>query len=354
MSTFAGNPGAAFGEIASAAYSPAASEPMMAPPDISVVVPTYRRPAMLERCLAALFVQDYPASRFDIIVCDDGPDDATRASVERFARGYAKMGPRIRYVAVTATQGPAGARNAGWRASRAPHIAFTDDDTQPDACWLSAGVRALAAGAGAVAGRIIVPLDDRPTDYENDAAGLAHAEFATANTFADREALEHIGGFDGRFTSAWREDSDLQFAFTEAGIGIARAEDAIVLHPVRPARWGVSLAQQKKSQFDALLYKKYPTLFRKRIRGGPPLLYYAILVTAVVTVIGASLGHYRVAACGAIAWLALTGRFCAKRLAHTSHTPLHVLEMACTSVLIPFLSIYWRIHGAVKFRVFFL
>jgi glycosyltransferase involved in cell wall biosynthesis len=317
-------------------------------------VPTYRRPAMLERCLAALLVQDYAASRFDIIVCDDGPDDTTRASVERLAREHARTGPRIRYVAVMSTQGPAGARNAGWRTSRAPRLAFTDDDTQPDARWLSAGVRALASGARAVAGRIIVPLNDHPTDYENDAAGLAHAEFATANTFADREALECIGGFDARFTFAWREDSDLQFALTEAGIGIARAEDAIVFHPVRPARWGVCLAQQKKSQFDALLYKKYPTQFKKRIRGGPPLLYYAILVAAVVAVIGASLGHYRLAACSTIAWLALTGWFCAKRLTHTSHVPSHVLEMACTSVLIPFLSIYWRIYGAVKFRVLFL
>ena len=44
----------------------------------------------------------------------------------------------------------------------------------------------------------------------------------------------------------------------------------------------MSLSQQKKSQFDALLYKKYPRLFRERIRRAPPFLYYAIIAAAVL------------------------------------------------------------------------
>lgn len=125
--------------------------------DVSVVVPTYRRPDMLERCLRAIIAQDYDKARFEIIVCDDGPDEATRSRVTALAREFDEA-PRIRYVPVTATQGPAGARNAGWRASGAPLIAFTDDDTIPDPHWLAAGVAALRAGADAVSGRIVVPL----------------------------------------------------------------------------------------------------------------------------------------------------------------------------------------------------
>jgi glycosyltransferase involved in cell wall biosynthesis len=344
----------AFDQLPSKFDAMAIDSPIAWTPDVTVVVPTYRRPAMLERCLASLLTQDYDPVRFEIIVCDDGPDEATRASVERIAQEHAANGPRVRYVPVTATQGPAGARNAGWRLSRANSIAFTDDDTQPDARWLSSGVKALTSGAGAVSGRIIVPLGERPTDYENDAAGLARSEFATANTFANRHALECIGGFDARFTSAWREDSDLQFGLMEADFPIVRADDAIVLHPVRPARWGASLSQQKKSQFDALLYKKYPLLYKRRIRRAPPLLYYAIVVALVIWLCAAAWGHTRVAGCAAAAWLAMTAWFCVKRLSHTSRAPAHVIEMACTSVLIPFLSIYWRLYGAFKFRVFFL
>lgn len=323
-------------------------------PDVSVIVPTYRRPAMLERCVSAIAAQAYDPARYEIIVCDDGPDDATRACVQRLAASHAQHGPNIRYVPVTGTQGPAGARNAGWRASLARRIAFTDDDTIPDPQWLANGMRALDEGADAVSGRIVVPLPKRPTDYEVDAAGLAHAEFATANAFATRAALERAGGFDAQFTSAWREDSDLQFALMRAGLSIARAEDAMVLHPVRPARWGVSIAQQKKSQFDALLYKKHRALFRERIRRSPPLLYYAMLAALVAAIVSMFAGAPRVAAIAALAWAAMTLWFSMQRLKTTSRAPAHIAEMLWTSTIIPTLSIYWRIHGAFKFRVLFL
>jgi hypothetical protein len=53
-------------------------------------------------------------------------------------------------------------------------------------------------------------------------------------------------------------------------------------------------------------------------------------------------------------WMFMTGRFCLQRLERTSHARRHVAEMLVTSVLIPPLSIFWRIRGAIKFRVFFL
>jgi hypothetical protein len=52
-------------------------------------------------------------------------------------------------------------------------------------------------------------------------------------------------------------------------------------------------------------------------------------------------------------WAALTTRFCAQRLRGASTDPRHVLEMALTSALIPPLSVFWRLYGALKFRVLF-
>jgi glycosyltransferase involved in cell wall biosynthesis len=323
-------------------------------PDVSVVVPTYRRPAMLAACLDALCRQDFAANRYEIVVCDDGPDDATRACVERIAEAQTARGLTVRYLPVTRTQGPAGARNAGWRVARSPLIAFTDDDTLPDPHWLSAGVVALAQGAAAAAGTIVVPLPPLPTDYEADASGLERAEFATANAFVSRSFLDTTGGFDERFTCAWREDSDLQFTLMRAGGEILRAADAVVVHPVRPARWGVSIAQQRKSQFDALLYSKHPELFRTRIRARPPLLYYAILCAASAALIGGLIGSDTVAFDGLFVWCALTAYFCAIRLRGRDHSWRHIAEMAWTSIPIPFLSIFWRLYGAARFKVLFL
>ena len=88
-----------------------------------------------------------------------------------------------------------------------------------------------------------------------------------------------MGGFDERFTAAWREDSDLAFTVLERHECIVRAPRAIVVHPVRAARWGSSIGQQRKSMYNALLYKKHPALYRARVQASPPWRYY-LIVTA--------------------------------------------------------------------------
>ena len=54
---------------------------------MSVVVPTYKRPAMLERCLGALVAQDFDRRAYEIVVADDGPDAEVEATVRRWAAG---------------------------------------------------------------------------------------------------------------------------------------------------------------------------------------------------------------------------------------------------------------------------
>ena len=91
--------------------------PAESPPRVSVVVPTHQRPALLRRCLRALGQQSLGAGAYEIIVVDDGHDEATRALVESFAQ---RDGPRVRYLRPARGKGPAVARNAGWHAARAP------------------------------------------------------------------------------------------------------------------------------------------------------------------------------------------------------------------------------------------
>jgi GT2 family glycosyltransferase len=326
----------------------------LAPPELrlSVVVPTYRRPALLARCLAALVGQSLRSDDYEIVVADDAADEATRRQVEELA-GHA--GVAIRYVPVTGRHGPAAARNAGWRAARGPVIAFTDDDTVPDPGWLAAGIAALESdpGLAAVTGRTVVPLPEAPTDYERNESGLQNSEFLTANCFCRREALEALGGFDERFRAAWREDSDLHFALLRQGRRIARVADAVVAHPVRPALWGVSLKQQRKVQYDALLYKKHPELYRERIRARPPWRYYVTVLALLLGIAALLLGYVVAGAVALLAWAALTLEFCSRRLRGNARTVRHIAEMAVTSALIPPLSIFWRLYGAVRFRVLF-
>jgi GT2 family glycosyltransferase len=318
---------------------------------VSVVAPTFRRPDLLARCLAALASQDLDPTAYEIVVADDAASDDTRRQVESFAL---TARPAVRYQPVTGRHGPAAARNVGWRAAVAPLIAFTDDDTVPEPGWLTAGLAAFAEhpDAAAVTGRVIVPLPPRPTDYERNESGLERAEFVTANCFVRRSVLEEVGGFDERFTAAWREDSDLHFAILERCGRVVRASKAVVVHPVRPGRWGVSLRQQRKSQFDALFFKKHTELYRRRI-GGPPWDYYGIITAAGVAIVAAVMGVPGLALAAAAIWLLLTGLFLRRRLRGNSLAPRHVAEMVVTSALIPPLSVFWRLAGAAKFRAWF-
>ncbi|HMQ54642.1 MAG TPA: glycosyltransferase [Anaerolineae bacterium] len=317
---------------------------------VSVVVPTFKRPDLLQRCLEALMAQDFDPAAYEVIVADDAASAETEAVVQAQA---AVAAPRLRYLAVTGQHGPAAARNQGWQAAEGAIIAFTDDDCLPEPDWLRAGVAAFEAEVAGVSGRVIVPLPASPTDYERDAAGLEQTEFVTANCFYRREALAAVGGFDERFTAAWREDSDLFFALLARGSRLAYAPAARVVHPVRPARWGVSLSQQRKSFFNALLYKKHPDFYRQYIQAGPPGHYYSILAALGLAFSGV-MGRCRWLALGATGvWLFLTGRFCRRRLRHNSRALSHVSEMVVTSALIPPLAVFWRIWGALKFRVVF-
>jgi GT2 family glycosyltransferase len=184
--------------------------------------------------------------------------------------------------------------------------------------------------------------------------GLQHAEFVTANAFVRRDALARIGGFDERFLRAWREDSDLQFRLMQHAGPVGRCDDARVLHPARPERWGVCLRQQHNTYFDALLYKKHPRLYRERIRRRPPWSYYAIVGATFAAGVFALLDAPPAAAVSASIALALVLRLAWQRLRPTRHDARHVLEMLATSALIPFLSVYWRTRGALHFRVLFL
>lgn len=320
--------------------------------DISVVVPTYERATLLERCLDALARQSMPTGSYEVIVADDAGQAATEAQAGR----WNAHGLPVRYVAVAGRRhGPAAARNAGWRAASGWLVAFTDDDTAPDPGWLRRAHAAFLVRSDleAAHGCVVVPLPPTPTDYERDVAGLEGAGFVTANCFVRRETLAALGGFDESFTAAWREDSDLFFRLLSSGRRVERVPDAIVVHPVRPAPWGTSVRQQRKSAFDALLYKKHRVLFARYVRPGRPILYYPIVLALLVACAAAAAGAARPAFGAAAAWVLLTGVFVARRLRDASRAPCHVAEMLLTSSVIPPVSLYWRLRGAVRHRVLF-
>jgi glycosyltransferase involved in cell wall biosynthesis len=326
---------------------------------VSVVVPTCRRPRQLRRCVRALLAQRLERSAFEIIVVDDGRDDATRTLVEALAHSRSHADPALRYLRAPKGRGPAVARNFGWRSARGALIAFTDEDTVPDPEWLANGLQAMSRHAewSALIGRISVPRLDhsrRPVDPERIVRAPGPPAFATANAFVRRDALVAVDGFDERFAGAWREDADLYFRLLRDVGPVGQCAGAVVLQPAREERWALCLRRQKDTFFDALLYKKHPRLYRQCIRPVPPWNHYLIVAATLMApwLIAADLVEIAMAILGFAISLVL--RLTGQRLRQADGKPSVLGTTLLTSVLIPFLSVYWRLRGAVRFRVLFL
>jgi glycosyltransferase involved in cell wall biosynthesis len=123
--------------------------------EIDVVIPTYRRPELLTRCLAALHSQQHAAAQLIVVA---RPDDL---SGQRAAR-EAAAGDRVQVVEVRA-QGVIAAMTAGVAVSSAPVIAFTDDDASPRSDWLlRIATHFEDRAVGGVGGRDVVRGEEGP------------------------------------------------------------------------------------------------------------------------------------------------------------------------------------------------
>jgi GT2 family glycosyltransferase len=200
--------------------------------DLSIIVLTYDRPLHLQRCLASLAAQTYPAERLEIVVADDGSADATRAVIEEHAREHANV-RHVRH----GHRGIPATRNLGLRHARAPLVAIVADDhllppiyaevvadffrRRPDAQVVRFHVVPSRRDLGSrishvyyqtsILGRVLEPYDptEVTTRHQLDASGAAAYR---------REVFERVGCFDESLARA--EDSDFAVRLRAAGIAI--------------------------------------------------------------------------------------------------------------------------------------
>ena len=320
-------------------------------PDISVVVPTLDRPDSLERCIAALVAQDFERHRFEVVVADAKGDARVRQIVGRWAM-LTHGAPLLRYVDATEAHGPAGARNAGWRAAKGEVIAFTNDEAVPHADWLSKGWKAMQSGAIAASGVVESPIEGIAPEVELDPKRAKEPAIAAANCFVQRQSLRALGGFDERFASAWDDARDLQFTLAKLSGEVVSAPDAVVDRPMHRGGWDATLHQYRKMAYDALLFKKHRDLYRERVRRSAPWNYYFI-DAALLAVIAGAIGRMPLLAwAGLVVWSVLTVELCFRRLREGPRRG-HVTEIIATSFAIPPIAVFWRLAGALRFRVFF-
>lgn len=89
-------------------------------PEVSVIIPTYNRRAILPRALDSVLAQD--GVIFEVMVADDGSTDGTEEMVR-------KEYPQVNYFRQE-NQGPSAARNRAIERARGKWIAFLDSDDE--------------------------------------------------------------------------------------------------------------------------------------------------------------------------------------------------------------------------------
>ena len=231
-------------------------------PEIAVVVPTYQRRDLLPRLLAGLEAQTLDRDRFEVVVVDDGSADGSGAELDRLA---AATSLHLRVLHLPGNHGPAFARNRGWEAATAPHLAFTDDDCDIDPGWLAAGLAALQADErlGIVQGRTLLPRDEASiprtawTVYRLIEAPTPW--FEGCNLFLRRDALEAAGGFDEGIR--WfGEDTSLGWAVLAAGWERGFAPEAIVRHDLVERGWRWHARHRYLERNTVGILRRYPAM----------------------------------------------------------------------------------------------
>jgi GT2 family glycosyltransferase len=203
---------------------------------ISVVIPTYNRPHLVDRCLRALLIQAQAPE--EVVVVNDASADATRTVLRAWQRRALPFALRV--VDLSENGGPSRARNRGVQDATGDWLAFTDDDCEPEADW----IKALASQAGAVSptvagigGAVLPAAHGLVADYMTVNRILdpppSCSYLVTANCMFRRAVFLAVGGFNEKLSKPGGEDPGLSFAVTDAGYELSFCPGATVRHHYR-------------------------------------------------------------------------------------------------------------------------
>jgi GT2 family glycosyltransferase len=244
-----------------------------APPEISIVVSTHRRPHFLPALVAAFEDQLLERDRYEVVVVDDGSTDGPGGTWDTLVALVGATPCRMLATSSDASRGPGAGRNRGSSLARGDVLAFTDDDCIPRPGWLAGLLAGVASGADLVQGRTVPDPDDPaahgPWDRTLTIDGPT-VLFETCNIAYRRAWFERLGGFDeGDSLTApgggrhFGEDVVLGGRLVAAGGITAFRDDAVVHHRWLPGSFRDHLAQRRR-------LAGFPGLVRRGTRGRGP------------------------------------------------------------------------------------
>ena len=235
----------------------------------SVVIPTYNRQPILEKCLKALEKQhltpNSPITGYEVVLVDDGSTDNTLS----WLASHAAQLPHVRLLQQS-HQGPAAARNNGVENAIGDTIIFIDSDLVVTENFLQAHADALVAGYQKLGsdrlftyGRVINTCNfDDPTAEPYKITDFSAAYFATGNVAISRHWLEKAGLFDTQFQLYGWEDLELGVRLKKLDLKLIKCPAAVGYHwhPPFALNQIPSLIEKEiqRGRMGVLFYQKHP------------------------------------------------------------------------------------------------
>lgn len=231
----------------------------------SVVIPTYNRRLILEKCLRALEQQltDDSITGYEVVLVDDGSTDGTLT--------WLQENPDFSHVRslMQNHQGPAAARNLGVENSIGDTIIFIDSDLVVTPNFLQAHAQALIQaqqmGSDRVFtyGQVINTCNfDAPCSEPYKLTDFSAAYFATGNVAIARKWLQKAGLFDTRFQLYGWEDLELGVRLKQLGLKLIKCPAAVGYHWHPPFALDQipSLIDKEiqRGRMGVLFYQKHP------------------------------------------------------------------------------------------------
>jgi glycosyltransferase involved in cell wall biosynthesis len=239
---------------------------------LSVVIPTYNRLPILQKCLRALEQQrlEAPISAYEVVLVDDGSTDATVSWLQEHADAF----PHVRLV-LQDHGGPAEGRNRGVDQARGDVIVFIDSDLVVTDGFLLAHARRLEQSWQERGDRLCFTYGavintanfDDPTSEPHKLRDLSWAYFATGNVAIDRQVLERSGLFDTRFRLYGWEDLELGERLRRMGVVLVRCPEAVGYHWHPPLSLDqvprLIAVEGERAKMGLVFFRKHPT---RRVR----------------------------------------------------------------------------------------
>jgi glycosyltransferase involved in cell wall biosynthesis len=236
----------------------------------SVVIPTYNRKPILEKCLRALEQQQTDAnvfSGYEIVLVDDGSTDGTLEWLEQHSAEFPHVRSHLQN-----HQGAAAARNLGVEQAKGDTIIFIDSDLVVTENFLQAHAEALLQGQQQLGsdriftyGAVINTCNfENPTSEPYKITDFSAAYFATGNVAIARKWLEKSGLFDTCFQQYGWEDLELGVRLKQLGLKLIKCPQAVGYHwhPPFALEQIPKLIDQEiqRGRMGVLFYQKHPTM----------------------------------------------------------------------------------------------